>query len=75
MPGSKETIKAGHVIAIYKALGIPLRLREVVAAHIERVMDATGGNKKAAAEALGIDRRSLQRRENRTRTRRKRCRR
>jgi len=36
-------------------------LAELENAHIRRVLEATGGNKKAAAELLGLDRRTLYR--------------
>lgn len=36
-------------------------LAELERAHIQRVLEATGGNKKAAAEILGLDRRTLYR--------------
>lgn len=38
-----------------------LSLAAMERAHIRRVLDATGGNKKAAAELLGVDRRTLYR--------------
>jgi ActR/RegA family two-component response regulator len=38
-----------------------IRLRRVVAAHIERVLDATDHNLSLAADLLGMNRRSLQR--------------
>jgi ActR/RegA family two-component response regulator len=38
-----------------------VRLRRVVAAHIERVLEATDHNLSLAADLLGMNRRSLQR--------------
>jgi transcriptional regulator with GAF, ATPase, and Fis domain len=59
-------------------LGTPssseIRLDEVIAEHIKRVLEATDGNLSLAATLLGMHRRSLQRYARRThlRTRRKR---
>ena len=39
--------------------GKPLPLRDIERNHIERVLTYTGGNKKEAAQALGIDRSTL----------------
>ncbi|HEY2749171.1 MAG TPA: helix-turn-helix domain-containing protein [Polyangia bacterium] len=38
-----------------------VRLRRVVSAHIERVLEATDHNLSLAADLLGMNRRSLQR--------------
>ncbi len=42
-------------------------LEEVERAHIARVLEATGGNKTLAAQILGVDRRTLYRKQERTR--------
>lgn len=44
-----------------------VRLANVASDHVDRVMDATDGNLSLAAEMLGINRRSLQRRRQRGR--------
>lgn len=60
--GGHELVPARAVLAMYERAGIDLRVRTVVAEHIERVLAAADGNMAAAADALGINRRSLQRR-------------
>lgn len=67
MPGRHEIIRARAVLALYKRIGIDLRISTVVEEHIARVLDAADGNLAAAADALGVNRRSLQRRQRRER--------
>ena len=50
-----------------------LRLREVLDAHIQRVIRACGGNISLASKLLGVHRRSLQRRLNAPKRRRRRA--
>jgi two-component system response regulator HydG len=45
----------------------PDRLQQVVASHVRRILDRTGGNRTKAAEILGISRRTLHRMEARKR--------
>jgi ActR/RegA family two-component response regulator len=42
-----------------------VRLRHVIARHIDRVLEAADGNRSVTAQLLGIDRRTMQRHANR----------
>lgn len=44
-----------------RAAGVDLRIKPVIAAHVDMVLGLVDGNKMVAADLLGMHRRSLQR--------------
>jgi transcriptional regulator with GAF, ATPase, and Fis domain len=61
---SRQTREQSRELALAflgAVVGDEVRLRSVVSAHIERVLEASDHNLSLAAELLGMNRRSLQR--------------
>ena len=48
-----------RMFVLWQEDGVPIALRELERSHIELVLRHTGGNKKEAAQVLGIDRSTL----------------